>query len=445
MSHHPESSPKCHFQDGYEPPFRKTRRRVLTRRGVIWLGQTCNLRCQFCYFLDRIKAKDHPEHPFMSLDKAKHICAVLVDCYSNNAVDIQGGEPLIYPEIYQLLEYCRKIGLLPTLITNAIVLTSEDRCKQLLDSGIRDLLISVHGLGTTYDTIVGVPGAHLKQMKALDNLQKWGIPFRFNSVVSKSALPELGKIAELAAETGSRAVNFIAFNPFEDQEKSGKRSTDNVAAYEAIAPVLNDALDILEKNNVEGNVRYLPICLVEKRHWKSMYNFQQLPYDLHEWDYASWSWTGLQPQRMRAGDTQPPVSLEESTFVPLKYQGLSGRVADMVKELVQRYPSLHPTAASIHKKISMAVKKKVQYRDIDHLYRENGKLRASVHCLYSYAEACTGCSAKGICDGLHGDYAEFFGTDGVRPIAAMPFIDDPRFFINEQEKVVECEDYGWAL
>ena len=44
--------------------FVKTKNRVITRRGVMWLGQTCNIRCHFCYFLDRINSTDHPEHPF---------------------------------------------------------------------------------------------------------------------------------------------------------------------------------------------------------------------------------------------------------------------------------------------------------------------------------------------------------------------------------------------
>ena len=36
------------------PGLPKTKKRVLARRGVLWLGQTCNLRCYFCYFVNRI-------------------------------------------------------------------------------------------------------------------------------------------------------------------------------------------------------------------------------------------------------------------------------------------------------------------------------------------------------------------------------------------------------
>ena len=75
---------------------KKTTRRVLTRRGVVWLGQTCNQRCYFCYFINRIEDHKHPEHAFMSLDKARRIMDTLRHFYGNRSVDIQGGEPTVH-------------------------------------------------------------------------------------------------------------------------------------------------------------------------------------------------------------------------------------------------------------------------------------------------------------------------------------------------------------
>ena len=108
-----------------KPVYTLSQARKLTRRGILWLGQTCNLRCQFCYFLDRIEDENHPEHPLMTLEKAQEICRTLVDHYGNNSIDIQGGEPTLWPFIYDLVAYCAEIGLSPTIITNAQALANR--------------------------------------------------------------------------------------------------------------------------------------------------------------------------------------------------------------------------------------------------------------------------------------------------------------------------------
>src|SRR6516164_9548217 len=171
------------------PGYFQTRDKLLTRRGVLWLGQTCNIRCHFCYFLDRIENKEHPEHQFMDIEKAKQICHTLRYKYGNTSIDIQGGEPTIWRHIEELITYCREIGLYPTLITNAITLARRERCEQLQQAGLHDFLISVQGLGAVYDEIVGLPGGSVKQAKGLDNCIEVGIPFRFNCVLSLKAVP----------------------------------------------------------------------------------------------------------------------------------------------------------------------------------------------------------------------------------------------------------------
>ena len=431
------------------PEYQFTKKRLITRRGVMWLGQTCNIRCHFCYFLDRIKTKNHPEHPFMSIDKAKKICKTLVDVYGNNAIDIQGGEPTIYKDIYELVSYCREIGLIPTLITNGVMLERKEICEKLKEAGLRDFLLSIQGIGDNYDEIVGVKGAYKKQKEGLKNIIETGIPLRFNCVLSKSVLPQLEEIAQLAVDSGVRAVNFLAFNPFEDQQIAGKRDETNVPLYSEVSPHLNKAMDILAENNIECNVRYFPICMVEPRHRKSMYNFQQLPYDAHEWDYASWSWTGQQPQRMKFGDCSPVVDLANETYKPVQYKGPMKKVADLAQIAIQKYPKLKNPALKVHKKISSIIvgknKKIESLTDKENLYRDNGILRSSQHCRYQYASACNQCSVKNICDGFHGDYASLYTADEAKPIKLDEKVTNPKYFIKEQDKVIEEEDYQWAL
>ncbi|MFA6242006.1 MAG: radical SAM protein [Candidatus Hydrogenedentales bacterium] len=416
-------------------PLEKTKSRTLTKRGVLWLGQTCNQRCYFCYFLNRISDAHHPEHPFMSLEKAKEICKQLRYFYGNTSIDIQGGEPTIYPDILELIRYCREIGLYPTLITNGLQLAKPGVLEQFRDAGVRDFLVSLHGIGEQHDLVVGKKGAYEKITVAIQRMRELNFPFRLNCTMSKPVVPLLPEIARRAVEYGARAVNYIAFNPFEDQD-AGVRTHENVARYSEIKPYLTEAMDILENASIEVNVRYLPLCMGESRHRKNFYNFQQLPYDHHEWDYQSWMWTGLQPERMRDGDLVPVFRLG-----PLADRVFRG-ASNLIRDNYYRRPwrgRIRFTAQHVLGLITQAIRGK------DVLYREEARKRAARELHYQYHAGCVQCAARDICDGFHGDYAGLFGTSEATPISEAEVAKTPLHYIQNQEKVVEKEDRNWAL
>jgi len=411
-----------------------THARKITRRGVMWLGQTCNLRCHFCYFIDRIEDESHPEHAFMSLEKAKEICRTLVEYYGNNSVDIQGGEPTLWPPIYELVSYCAEIGLAPTIVTNAQALASRNVVARHREAGIRDFLVSVQGLGPVYDRIVGRAGAHERQRRALENLQEEGVPFRFNTVVSKLALPQLSDIAQLAVETGAEVVNFLGFNPFNDQE-TGKRSAENVPSYDEVRPALAGALDLLAAAGVEANVRYLPFCVVEERHRPSVYDFQQIPYDLHENDFASWSWTDLDAQRRAAAALSPPYGLGTRLHL--------GPLRAPLRRLAAARPGVGDGLHAVKQRLETRWAERDGKVAPDERYRRDARVRAQEYTGYRHVAACAGCDLRAICDGFYGDYTAIFGADEARPVAAGGPVDDPQHYSRLQVKVVHPDDLAW--
>jgi molybdenum cofactor biosynthesis enzyme MoaA len=413
---------------------KKTKKRVLTKRAVMWLGQTCNLRCYFCYFLNRIDDAHHPEHPFMDIDKAKQMCTTLREFYGCTSIDIQGGEPTIYPHILELISHCRDIGLYPTLITNGLHLAKPGNLEKFRDAGVRDFLCSLHGIGDIHDEVVCKKGAYVKIIAAIERMKELGIPFRYNCTMSKPVVPILPDIAQKAIDYGANAVNYLAFNPFEDQE-TGIRTHDNVAKYSDIKPMLTKAMDMLEDAGIECNVRYLPLCMAEERHRKNFYNFQQLSYDHHEWDYQSWMWTGLQPERMKEGGLVPAFRMG------VRDRQIMGH-AHKVRDLAVEKPILTRFvfgAQHVVARIEQAV------RGSDEMYREEAMIRAKYDAGYRYHEACERCACRKICDGFHGDYADLFGTGEATPITNIPPTNDPLVYIKHQEKVVEPEDEAWAL
>ena len=165
-------------------------------------------------------------------------------------------------------------------------------------------------------------------------------------------------------------------------------------------------MDILEDSGIECNVRYYPLCMVPEHYRKNLYNFQQLPYDSHEWDYASWSWSAESPQRRLDGELTQPFSLRE---------------ANMRSSLFASSPDWPDYRND----------KNISKEDE---YRHSAIIRARQHCSYYYAPGCNQCSIKYICDGFHGDYASLWGAEEARPINLSSKTLNPLFYIIKQKK-----------
>ncbi|MDQ5820414.1 MAG: radical SAM protein, partial [Actinomycetota bacterium] len=375
-----------------------------------------------------------PEHAFMTLQKAKDICRTLVEDYGNNSIDIQGGEPTLWPPIYELVAYCKEIGLSPTIITNAQALSSRAVVARYKQAGIRDFLVSVQGLGPVYDQLVQREGAHERQMRALRNLQEEGVPFRFNTVLSKPAIPQLADIARLAVRTEAEVVNFLGFNPFNDQE-TGKRSEENVPRYEELRAPLNQALDLLAEAGVEANVRYLPFCVVAERHHSSVYDFPQIPYDLHENDFASWSWTDLPAQRTRDAALTPTFGLGPRLRL--------GRLRGPLRRLATRVPRVGTWLHQVKQRLEIALSRRPTSSSLEARYQTEARVRAQEYTGYRHVPACSTCDAQPVCDGFYKDYVELFGSAEARPIALGRRVTDPQHFSRWQEKRIHPDDVAW--
>jgi len=403
--------------------FPKYTDRTLTKRAVVWIGQTCNLRCYFCYFLNRITDPTHPEHDFMSKDKLKKLFYTLRHTYGCTSIDIQGGEPTIYPQMLELVKYCREIGLIPTIITNAQVLGKPGLAEKYKEAGVYDFLISMHGVGETHDEAVCRKGAWAKLQAAMERLVEAQVPFRFNCVVTSSTARTVPEVARMAIKYNARSVNFLNYNSFEDQDLEN-RKRQNLVSFSDLKPIMADATDMLEAAGIEVNLRYWPMCQVEPRHRKNVYDWQQLPYDHHEWDLESWLWTDMRSQRIKEGELSPPVFLGKGAWLANRNAGedfeawyFKGGIYHFIQRIVGR--------------IQRARKGK------EFMIQQDAHYRATRLLGYMKDDSCTKCNAQHICDGFQRGYIRFFGSHEARPITDHELTGDPTYYIKHQQKCLE--------
>src|SRR3954463_1027896 len=97
----------------------------------------CNLACAYCNEYDDHSKPVPLEEMYRRVDKLAELGTTLIV--------ISGGEPLMHPEIEEVIARIRKHGIIAGMITNGYLLVPE-RIKKLNDAGLEHLQISIDNL-----------------------------------------------------------------------------------------------------------------------------------------------------------------------------------------------------------------------------------------------------------------------------------------------------------
>ena len=116
----------------------------------------CNLSCAYCNEYDKVS---DPVPTAEILRRVKLLAGL-----GTTIITISGGEPLLHPELDQIIRAIRSHGAIATIITNGYLLT-PDRIKRLNRAGLEHLQISIDNV--TPDEV------SKKSLKVLDRKLQW--------------------------------------------------------------------------------------------------------------------------------------------------------------------------------------------------------------------------------------------------------------------------------
>src|SRR5437773_2753737 len=94
----------------------------------------CNLACKYCNEFDDFSKPVQLETMFRRVDKLAEL--------GTSVITISGGEPLLHPELDDIIHRIRRHGIIAGLITNGYLLTGE-RIERLNRAGLEWLQISI--------------------------------------------------------------------------------------------------------------------------------------------------------------------------------------------------------------------------------------------------------------------------------------------------------------
>lgn len=200
----------------------------------ISLSERCNLRCQYCMPEDGVPLQ--PKSHLLSNDEVVR----LATWFTQNGVKkirLTGGEPLLRPDLVQLVGDLNGLGLEQIgMTTNGVTLSKQ--LPDLVAAGMTHVNISLDSLlPEKFARLTRRPESyHTRVMKAIEDCAKL-LPnqTKINCVVLPDNVDEMQDFCELTRDMPVD-VRFIEYMPFNDNQWQ----TDGFVSYQQMKDHIND-------------------------------------------------------------------------------------------------------------------------------------------------------------------------------------------------------------
>jgi len=370
---------------------------IFSQRVRIPTGLDCNEKCKFCYYYSKLNTQRYTTEQMMDkLDYAK--------VHGIKDIDFSGGEPTIRLDLPELISKAAKMGFRKIcVITNGTRTQDKDYFKSLIDSGLNEVLLSVHGHSAeTHDTSVQRKGSWEAIKQSVANCHEFKIRLRTNTVVTKLNFNTLDKIAEYLITTRPVASNFICFN---DWNNAAALVDDLACKYSEAAPGLHKAINLMDKKISKVTVRYIPFCFM-KGYEKHVCGLLQNEFDGDEW---------VDP--IKTVVTFEDVYGEESQkYYKKLFESFSGYKQNILKGVKEKFSNKELENSAIFEDLP------AKYMAL--AYKTD---RAVFRSSYVKGSECANCALNKICDGLEKSYSDFIGIGELKKTVGKPIEDFMHF------------------
>jgi radical SAM protein with 4Fe4S-binding SPASM domain len=155
------------------------------------ITRKCNLQCKHCYSDSGVQRKNE-----LTFEEIKKLIDQLAHIGVLNIL-LTGGEPLLHPRLFEIIEYIVSKPMSCTLFTNGTLITKAV-AQKLKRYGVLSVVTSIDGATpATHDTFRGVPNSFEKTVQGIHLLRETGIPVRGNISIHKGNCSEVVDIVEL--------------------------------------------------------------------------------------------------------------------------------------------------------------------------------------------------------------------------------------------------------
>ncbi len=201
---------------------------------ISWnLTKRCNLNCDHCYLDAEFRGGLRTDE--LNTEECFRVIDQIAEVNPNAFLILTGGEPLLRPDIYEIIRYAADRKFMVVLGTNGTLINRANALK-IKEAGAHGVGISIDSMDPgKHDKFRGVQNAWDQSMEAFNVMNEVGIDFLIQMSVSDMNYKEIPDVVAFAEKIGAIAFNLY----FLVCTGRGQGNTDiSNAAYEEALKML---------------------------------------------------------------------------------------------------------------------------------------------------------------------------------------------------------------
>lgn len=173
---------------------------------------------------------------------------------------VSGGEPTLRADLPLVIAKLAESGQDVGLACDALALAADGALNPLVDAGLRRVRVTLHAArADAHDWLVGQPGAAKRVVRAIGRARALGLGVEIAATVTRSTMPLIGELCELAASVGVERVLF---------SRVVVRETDDLVVltprFGLLEPYLVNAVAIGIEKKVSVELHGFPECAARR-------------------------------------------------------------------------------------------------------------------------------------------------------------------------------------
>lgn len=202
---------------------------------VAWeVTRACALACLHC----RAEAQPQRDPRELTTEEAYGVIRQIRET-GDPILVITGGDPLMRPDVFDLIAYAVGLGLRTSLTPTATALVTPRNLARAREAGVSRIAVSLDGPNAaTHDHFRGFSGSFQRTMDTIRTVGEAGLPLQINTTVTRHNWPLLKQMPGLVAEAGAVQWSVFFLVP------TGRGRTEDMLSAEEHEAVYNWLYDV---------------------------------------------------------------------------------------------------------------------------------------------------------------------------------------------------------